>query len=304
MGYGLSPDSTTNRTFEDYSPEDVRELWKEDTFSTGILTFKDSKLSLPYPKAKALQKQSNHAPTWFTKAVPIKFIRGNALPIVETFLEKKCPGQQCYTHNSVESVRMDVYVYVYRNIYGTTTSISIKLDMHIYFWILNSGKNKDKITYFSSFGNQDRPLKIKKIRTFPSMLSIWMTNSITNSGDDTPAIFSAVFVITDHREKRWVELLIPNFFHGLRGPRSSVILHRGFEGFSEVLKCMKEMRNGSASSFTIWESVIEVQFSLSRAREALRFLLPCAFIPMHNSVPEHARHKLYNNDSTRARNIE
>ncbi|OXU20627.1 hypothetical protein TSAR_006460 [Trichomalopsis sarcophagae] len=31
-------------------------------------------------------------------------------------------------------------VYVYRNISGTTRSISIKFDMHVYFWILNSGK--------------------------------------------------------------------------------------------------------------------------------------------------------------------
>ncbi|OXU20860.1 hypothetical protein TSAR_005424 [Trichomalopsis sarcophagae] len=81
------------------------------------------------------------------------------------------------------------------------------------------------------------------VRTFSSMLSIWMTNSIANSGDDTPAIFSAVFVITGLRKKRRMKLLIPNFFHGLRGPRSSVILVRGFEGFSEVLKCVKEMRD-------------------------------------------------------------
>ncbi|OXU23642.1 hypothetical protein TSAR_003929 [Trichomalopsis sarcophagae] len=35
---------------------------------------------------------------------------------------------------------MRVCVYVYRNISGTTLSISIKFDMHIYFWILNSKK--------------------------------------------------------------------------------------------------------------------------------------------------------------------
>ncbi|OXU22343.1 hypothetical protein TSAR_012250 [Trichomalopsis sarcophagae] len=35
---------------------------------------------------------------------------------------------------------MNVYVCVYRNISRTTTSASIKFDMHIYFWILNSGK--------------------------------------------------------------------------------------------------------------------------------------------------------------------
>ncbi|OXU29613.1 hypothetical protein TSAR_002116 [Trichomalopsis sarcophagae] len=33
---------------------------------------------------------------------------------------------------------MDVCVHVYRNI---SPSISIKFDMHIYFWILNSKKN-------------------------------------------------------------------------------------------------------------------------------------------------------------------
>ncbi|OXU19492.1 hypothetical protein TSAR_009307 [Trichomalopsis sarcophagae] len=32
-------------------------------------------------------------------------------------------------------------VCVYRNISGTTSSISIKFDMHIYFWILNLGKH-------------------------------------------------------------------------------------------------------------------------------------------------------------------
>ncbi|OXU23970.1 hypothetical protein TSAR_000020 [Trichomalopsis sarcophagae] len=35
---------------------------------------------------------------------------------------------------------MGVCVYVYCNIFGTTTSIFIKFDIHIYFWILNSGK--------------------------------------------------------------------------------------------------------------------------------------------------------------------
>ncbi|OXU17129.1 hypothetical protein TSAR_000751 [Trichomalopsis sarcophagae] len=101
---------------------------------------------------------------------------------------------------------------------------------------------------------------MKKVRTYPSMLSIWMTNSIANSGDDTPAIFSAVFVITGFRKKRKMKLLIPNFFHGLRGPRSSAILVPGFEGFSEVLKCVKEMRDARASSFTIWESVISKKY--------------------------------------------
>ncbi|OXU20088.1 hypothetical protein TSAR_004557 [Trichomalopsis sarcophagae] len=33
-----------------------------------------------------------------------------------------------------------VPVYVYRNISGTTLSVSTKFDMHIYFWILISGK--------------------------------------------------------------------------------------------------------------------------------------------------------------------
>ncbi|OXU16697.1 hypothetical protein TSAR_005123 [Trichomalopsis sarcophagae] len=31
-------------------------------------------------------------------------------------------------------------VYIYRNISGTTPSISIKFDIHIHFWILNLGK--------------------------------------------------------------------------------------------------------------------------------------------------------------------
>ncbi|OXU31791.1 hypothetical protein TSAR_009459 [Trichomalopsis sarcophagae] len=44
---------------------------------------------------------------------------------------------------------MDVCVCVYRNISGTTRSISIKFDIHIYFWILNSGKTF--IFYFSNY---------------------------------------------------------------------------------------------------------------------------------------------------------
>ncbi|OXU32083.1 hypothetical protein TSAR_007840 [Trichomalopsis sarcophagae] len=35
---------------------------------------------------------------------------------------------------------MYVCVYLYSNISGTTLSISIKFDMHIYLWILNSEK--------------------------------------------------------------------------------------------------------------------------------------------------------------------
>ncbi|OXU17403.1 hypothetical protein TSAR_008654 [Trichomalopsis sarcophagae] len=33
-----------------------------------------------------------------------------------------------------------MWMCVYRNISETTLSISIKFDMHIYFWIMNSGK--------------------------------------------------------------------------------------------------------------------------------------------------------------------
>ncbi|OXU18385.1 hypothetical protein TSAR_001243 [Trichomalopsis sarcophagae] len=40
-------------------------------------------------------------------------------------------------------------VYVYRNISGTTLSISIKFDMHVYFRILNWGKTF--IFYFSNY---------------------------------------------------------------------------------------------------------------------------------------------------------
>ncbi|OXU22859.1 hypothetical protein TSAR_011493 [Trichomalopsis sarcophagae] len=47
------------------------------------------------------------------------------------------------------TVWMCVCVYVYRNISGTTRSISIKFDMHIYFWILNSSKTF--IFYFSNY---------------------------------------------------------------------------------------------------------------------------------------------------------
>ncbi|OXU30640.1 hypothetical protein TSAR_003936 [Trichomalopsis sarcophagae] len=128
---------------------------------------------------------------------------------------------------------------------------------------------------------------IKKVQTFSSMLSIWMTNSIANSGDGTPAIFSVVFVITGLRKKCRMKLLIPIFFHGLRGPRSSVILIRGFEGFSEVLKCVKEIRNGRASSFTIWESVIgdfELVASEEQHRQSPRASSPrdssCGFIQL------------------------
>ncbi|OXU31490.1 hypothetical protein TSAR_006369 [Trichomalopsis sarcophagae] len=35
---------------------------------------------------------------------------------------------------------MSVWVCVYHNISGTIPSIAIKFDLHIYFWILNSGK--------------------------------------------------------------------------------------------------------------------------------------------------------------------
>ncbi|OXU21033.1 hypothetical protein TSAR_003459, partial [Trichomalopsis sarcophagae] len=58
------------------------------------------------------------------------------------------------------------------------------------------------------------PILHCEVRTFPSMLSIWMTNSIANSGDDTPAILSAVFVITGLRKKRRMKLLVPNSFTG------------------------------------------------------------------------------------------
>ncbi|OXU20255.1 hypothetical protein TSAR_015843 [Trichomalopsis sarcophagae] len=44
---------------------------------------------------------------------------------------------------------MDVCVCVYRNISGTTWSISIKFDVHVYFWILNSGKSF--IFYFFNY---------------------------------------------------------------------------------------------------------------------------------------------------------
>ncbi|OXU30078.1 hypothetical protein TSAR_013516 [Trichomalopsis sarcophagae] len=43
---------------------------------------------------------------------------------------------------------MDVCVYAYRNIPGTTLSISVKFDMHVYFWILNSGKT---VIYFLNY---------------------------------------------------------------------------------------------------------------------------------------------------------
>ncbi|OXU26749.1 hypothetical protein TSAR_014912 [Trichomalopsis sarcophagae] len=111
-----------------------------------------------------------------------------------------------------------------------------------------------------------------KVRTFPSMLSIWMTNSIANSGDDILAIFSVVCHYRLQKKKCKIKLLIPNFFHGLRGPRSSVILVCGFEGFSEVLKCVKEMRDGRASSFTIWESVIVTISNNKSETEKMSFL--------------------------------
>ncbi|OXU23284.1 hypothetical protein TSAR_004499 [Trichomalopsis sarcophagae] len=39
-------------------------------------------------------------------------------------------------------------VYVYPNISGSTWSLLIKFEMHVYFWILNSGK-----TFFFYFSN-------------------------------------------------------------------------------------------------------------------------------------------------------
>ncbi|OXU16939.1 hypothetical protein TSAR_005199 [Trichomalopsis sarcophagae] len=61
-------------------------------------------------------------------------------------------------HVFLENVCMDVFVYVYRNVSGTTQSISIKFDMH------------NKITYFFPFGLRDLPLcsadKMKKTTYF------------------------------------------------------------------------------------------------------------------------------------------
>ncbi|OXU29863.1 hypothetical protein TSAR_003033 [Trichomalopsis sarcophagae] len=75
---------------------------------------------------------------------------------------------------------MDVCVYVYRNISGTTRSISIKFDMLAYFWILNSGKTF--IFCFSNYflfyfnhpivtnNSANMHLKENKLPTFPRLV--------------------------------------------------------------------------------------------------------------------------------------
>ncbi|OXU29078.1 hypothetical protein TSAR_014315 [Trichomalopsis sarcophagae] len=48
-----------------------------------------------------------------------------------------------FSTNEREKMSVWMCVYVYRNISKTTPSISIKLKMHLYFWILNSGETTD-----------------------------------------------------------------------------------------------------------------------------------------------------------------
>ncbi|OXU20926.1 hypothetical protein TSAR_002919 [Trichomalopsis sarcophagae] len=61
--------------------------------------------------------------------------------------------KQKFKSSVFENVRMDVCVCVYRNISGTTLSISIKFDTHIYFWIVNSGKTCSGL--IALFGRQN-----------------------------------------------------------------------------------------------------------------------------------------------------